>query len=189
MVDIDPEAFERLEPGFAGKTILGVGFDREVLLQAGIERADGLAAMTSSDEANVVAARVAREIFKVPRVVARLYDPRKADIYKRLGLQTIQPVTWEIVRIAELLCHSQLDTVATLGFGDAEVMEADVPPLLEGRTVNELTVPGEIQVIALSRDGRTFLPMLGTQFRAGDLVHVCVLNSSVERLRSLLGQA
>ena len=163
-VDIDPEAFERLGPGFAGRTVLGVGFDRDVLIQAGIERADGLAAMTSSDEANVVAARIAREVFKVPRVVARLYDPRKADIYKRLGLQTIQPVTWEIVRIAELLCHSQLDTIATLGYGDAEVMEADVPPLLEGRTVNELTVPGEIQVVALSRNGRTFLPTLGTSF-------------------------
>ena len=88
-----------------------------------------------------------------------------------------------------MLCHSQLDTIATLGYGDAEVMEADVPPLLEGRTVNELTVPGEIQVVALSRNGRTFLPTLGTQFHAGDLVHVCVLNSSVERLRALLGQA
>ena len=93
MVDIDPEAFERLGPRFAGRIVLGVGFDRDVLIQAGIERADGLAAMTSSDEANVVAARIAREVFKVPRVVARLYDPRKADIYKRLGLQTIQPVT------------------------------------------------------------------------------------------------
>jgi trk system potassium uptake protein TrkA len=79
--------------------------------------------------------------------------------------------------------------VATLGYGDADVMEADVPPLLAGRTVNELTLPGEIQVVALSRDGRTFLPTLGTQFRAGDLVHICVLHSSVERLRALLGQA
>jgi trk system potassium uptake protein TrkA len=189
VVDNDPEAFERLERGFTGRTLQGIGFDRGVLVEAGIERADGLASMMASDEANAVAARVAREIFKVPRVVARLYDPRKADIYKRLGLQTIQPVTWEINRIAELLCHSQLDTVATLGYGDADVMEADVPPLLAGRTVNELTLPGEIQVVALSRDGRTFLPTLGTQFRVGDLVHICVLHSSVERLRALLGQA
>src|SRR4030042_1184683 len=81
VVDRDPQAFERLGPAFKGKTLTGIGFDRDVLLRAGIERADGLAAVTFSDEANVVAARLASNIFHVPRVVARLYDPRKAEIY------------------------------------------------------------------------------------------------------------
>src|SRR5512137_1649154 len=84
IVDIDPAAFERLSPGFKGKTVIGVGFDREVLLQAGVERADGFAAVTSSDEANIVAARLARQVFRVPRVVARVYDPRQAEVYRRL---------------------------------------------------------------------------------------------------------
>ena len=86
VVDNDPLAFERLGPNFKGQTVLGVGFDRDVLLKAGIERADCLAAVTASDDANVVAARMASQVFHVPKVIARLYDPRKAEIYKRLGL-------------------------------------------------------------------------------------------------------
>ncbi|HKZ70108.1 MAG TPA: TrkA family potassium uptake protein, partial [Anaerolineales bacterium] len=108
IVDQDPSAFGRLGPNFKGKTITGIGFDREVLREAGIERADGLAAVTVSDEANVVTARLAQQVFHVPKVVARLYDPHKAEIYRRLGLQTISTVTWGIHRIAELLCYSEL---------------------------------------------------------------------------------
>src|SRR5690349_3535005 len=117
VVDADPAAFEQLGPAFTGQTVVGVGFDREVLLQAGIERADGLAAVTASDEANVVAARLARLMFRVPRVVARLYDPRKAEIYRRLDIQTISTTTWGIHRIAELLGYSQLDAIVSLGSG------------------------------------------------------------------------
>ncbi len=102
VVDKDSLTFERLGSTFKGQTVNGGGFDREVLLQTGIERADGLAAVTGSDEVNIVTARLARQMFRVPRVVARLYDPRKAEVYQRLGLQTINPVTWGINRIAEL---------------------------------------------------------------------------------------
>src|SRR5688572_12896374 len=101
-IDNDPTTFTRLETGFKGQTLTGFGFDREVLLQAGIERTDGLAAMTASDEVNLVTARMAHQFFRVPRVVARVYDPRKAAIYQRLGVQTITPVTWGVNRIAEL---------------------------------------------------------------------------------------
>ena len=83
--------------------MVGVGFDRDVLLEAGIQKADGLAAVTPSDEINVVAGRMAQQIFRVPRVVARVYDPRKAEIYRRLGLQTVSPVVWGVNRVAELL--------------------------------------------------------------------------------------
>jgi trk system potassium uptake protein TrkA len=186
VIDRDPAAFERLGPRFAGRTVAGVGFDREVLLEAGIERADGLAAVTASDEANVVAARAARQVFRVPRVVARLHEPAKAEIYRRLGLQTVTPITWGIQRIAELLCHSQLDTVLSLGNGEVEIVEVEVPPLLHGRRASELTVPAEITVIALQRDGRTTLPALGTVLSKGDLVHLAVLASSVDRLKTLL---
>jgi trk system potassium uptake protein TrkA len=188
VVDRDPMAFERLGPAFKGQTVVGIGFDRDVLLKAGIDRADGLAALTESDEANVVAARLASQVFHIPRVVARLYDPRKADIYKRLGLRTIAPVAWGITRAADLLSRSQLEPVANLG-GDVEIVEVEVPPLLVGRTVNELVVPGEIDVVAVSRGGRTLLPTLGTLFRDGDMVYVAVLSTSADRLTELLGLA
>jgi trk system potassium uptake protein TrkA len=156
-----------------------------VLLQASIERADGLAAVTGSDEANVVLARLARQVFRVPRVIARLYDPRKADVYQRLGLQTINPVTWGIHRIAELLCYAQLGPIVSLGSGDVDLVETEIPLLLVGRTVNEVTVPGEVHITAISRGGKTFLPTLGTMFQAGDLLHVAVLAASANRLDAL----
>ncbi|MBI3302419.1 MAG: TrkA family potassium uptake protein [Deltaproteobacteria bacterium] len=186
VVDRDPVTFERLGAAFKGQTVAGGGFDRDVLLQAGIERADGLAAVTGSDEANAVIARLARQVFRVPRVVARLYDPRKAEIYRRLGLQTINPVTWGIHRIAELLCYSHLDTILSLGSGEVDIVEAELPPLLAGRTVNEVTLAGEIQVAAISRGGKTFLPTLGTVFQEGDLLHLVVLAASADRLKALL---
>jgi trk system potassium uptake protein TrkA len=189
VVDQDPAAFARLGASFKGQAIAGVGFEREVLLQAGIERADGLAAVTTSDDANVVAARMAKQVFHVPRVVARLYDPLKADVYRRLGLQTITPVDWGVNRIAELLCYSHLDTILSLGNGEVDLVEAEVPPLLAGRTVRELTLSGEVQVAAVSRGGKTFLPTLGTAFEAGDVIHVVVLAASVDRLKTLLALA
>lgn len=187
VVDEDPAAFERLGPAFKGQTVEGSPIDREALLAAGIERADGLAAVTASDDANVVAARVALQVFRVPRVVARLYDPLKAEVYRRLGLRTITPLTWGVHRIADLLCHSGLDTIVSLGSGEVDIVDAEVPPLLVGRTVSEVTVPGEIGVVAISRGGKTFLPTLGAVFHKGDLVHLAALGASADRLKELLG--
>lgn len=189
VVDREQAAFGNLGTTFAGRTVAGSGIDREVLLEAGIERADGLAAVTASDEINVVAARVAMQVFRVPRVVARLYDPGKAEIYRRLGLQTITPVAWGINRVAELLCYSRLDTVQSLGSGEVDIVEAEVPPLLVGRTVAEVTVPGEVHAVAVSRGGRTFLSTPGTVFHKGDLAHLAVLGTSADRLKAILGLA
>jgi trk system potassium uptake protein TrkA len=158
------------------------------LVQAGIERADGLAAVTSSDEANVVAARMASQVFRVPKVVARLYDPRKAEIYNRLGLQTINTTSWGINRIADLLCYSQFEPILSLG-GQVDLIEVQIPMLLAGRTVNELTVPGEVMVVAISRGGQTFLCTLGTVFQEGDIAYLAVLPTAGERLKALLAMA
>jgi trk system potassium uptake protein TrkA len=187
VVDKDPHAFEKLGDHFKGQTILGIGFDREVLLKAGIERADGVAAVTASDEANVVASRIARDIFHVPKVVARLYDVRQAEIYKRLGIQTIAPTAWGINRIADLLLYSPLETVFSIGSGDVELVEVGVPRLLVGKTVRDLTVAGEIHVVSITRANKTFLATLGTIFREGDLLHVAALTTSGNRLKDLLG--
>jgi trk system potassium uptake protein TrkA len=185
VVDNDPTAFEVLGPAFNGKTVAGVGFDRDVLLQAGIERADGLAAVTASDEANVVAARLARLVFRVPRVVARLYDPRKAEIYRRLGILTISTTTWGIQRIAQLLCYSDLDVVMSLSSA-VDLVQVNVPPLLVGRSTQALTVPGEVHLVAIDRAGKTLLPTPETAFQEGDLLYMAVLAESADRLKALL---
>jgi trk system potassium uptake protein TrkA len=185
VVDNDPLAFEGLGPSFRGQTVLGVGFDRDVLLKAGIERADCLAAVTASDDANVVAARMASQVFHVPKVVARLYDPRKAEIYKRLGLMTVSPVVWGINHIADLVCYSPLETVLSLG-SEVDVIQAEAPPLLVGRTVRDLTILGEIHVVSITRGGQTFLPTQSTAFQDGDLLHLAVLYTAAERLKELL---
>ena len=94
VIDRDPEAFRRLRPAFKGDRVTGVGFDRDVLARAGIERADGFAAVSSGDNSNIIAARVARETFAVQAVAARIYDPRRAEVYERLGIPTVATVRW-----------------------------------------------------------------------------------------------
>ena len=189
VVDKDPTSFERLGPSFKGEVIEGIGFDRKVLLAAQIERADGLAALTASDDVNVVIGRVASQVFHVPRVVARLYDPRKAKIYKRLGLHTISPTIWGINQVVDVLCYSPLDAILNLGSGEVNIITTEIPALLVGQMVRELTVRGEIHVVAISRGGKVFLPTLGTEFHQGDIVYLVVLATSTDRLRTLLGLA
>ncbi|MBU5612971.1 potassium channel family protein [Geomonas azotofigens] len=187
VVDRDEGAFERLPPSFAGSRVVGMGFDREALLRAGIESADALAALTASDEVNAVSARAARLLFRVPRVVARLYDPGKAESYRRLGIPTISHVTWGVGRIIELLCYSPVEQVRSLGAGEVELVQVELPPLLAGRGVQELTLMGEIMVVAVTRQGRTLIPTPGTLFQHGDQVHLALLTSSSARLKHLLG--
>jgi len=186
VLDKDREALQQLERSFRGQTIVGTGFDRELLLQAGIKHTDGLAAVTNSDEANVVIARLARLVFQVPRVVARLVDPRKAEVYQRLGVQIVAPISWALHRFADLLCYSELDAILSLGGGEVEIVEVEVPPLLAGHKVSAISIPGEVRLIALSRRGKTFLPSSETVFQKDDSAHIAVLATSVERLRAIL---
>jgi trk system potassium uptake protein TrkA len=187
MIDSDPLSFERLGKNYKGKTVVGIGFDRQTLLDAGIEKADAFAAVTASDEANAVAARIAKNVFRVPRVAARIYDPRKADIYRRLGMQTISPVALGIARMAELLSFANLAVVDSLGSGEVKIVDIEVPSMLTGRRMEELIIPGEVHVSAISRKGRTFLPLSGTSFEEGDIVHLSVLATSQDRLKDLVG--
>jgi trk system potassium uptake protein TrkA len=187
VIDYNPTAFERLGPDFRGETVTGIGFDREALLRAGIEDTDAFAATSSSDNANVVAARIARNIFRVPKVVARLYDPRRAEIYQRLGLVTISSTTWGAGRIRELLTHEQMNPVHTIGAGEVVILDVEAPPHLVGRAVHHLTVSGELSVTAITRNNHAFIPTLGTVFRDGDVVHLTVLAVALERVEDLLG--
>lgn len=189
VVDTDVAAFDRLGPSFAGTRVHGVGFDRAVLEQAGIDAADGLAAVTGNDEVNAVVARLASRIFHIPKVVARLHDPLKAEIYRRLGVQVVAPVDWSIHRTTDLLTFARAGVVVSLGSGQVDLVEVDAPALLDGRTVAEVTVPGEVTPVAISRAGRTFLPTVGTRLRSGDLLHLAVVGASRGRLEALLGLA
>jgi len=186
VIDYDAAALARLGPDFRGRRIRGVGFDRDVLLRAGIEEADGFAAMSSSDNANVVAARIARTIFRVPRVIARLFEPERAEVYRRLGLVTISSTTWGAERTRELLTHAELDAVRSFGAGEVQLLELEVPPRLVGHSVRDLSVPGEVTVIAITREGKALLPLLGTVFRSGDVVHLAVLSDAMDRVARLL---
>lgn len=186
VVDRDPGAFDRLGPGFAGQTIAGDALDRAVLEEAQIERCDALAAVTGSDEVNAVAGRLAAHRFRVPRVVARLYDPGKAALYRRLGVQAVSQVEWGIERIVELITSSDIAASATLGGGQVDVVDVVVPPTLDGRRLGEIEVPSEIRVVALTRSGRTFLADAPVRFARGDIAHLAVAAGSHGRLETLL---
>lgn len=187
LIDRDRETEESAEAVLRSRLITGNCFDREVLLRAGIEQVDGLAVTTSNDETNVIMARLARLVFRVPRVVARLHDPRKAEIYQRLEVQVAAPFSWAINRFVDLLSYSELDAVSSLGNGEVEIIRVEVPPLLEGKKVGMLTVPGEVRVIAISRSGRTLLPSPETILQRDDAVHLAVMRDSIQRLRAILG--
>jgi trk system potassium uptake protein len=194
VVDEDAQAFARVEASagtMAGsnkvRTVRGFGFDRKTLMEAGIEQADGLAAVTGVDEVNVVVARLARRIFHVPRVVARVYDPRKAEVYRRLNITTISPLAWGVDRMAEALVHAELAPVLSIGSGEVNVVVLEVPLLLEGRTVQAINLPHEIQVTALRRNGHALLPSPDMVVHAGDLLYVAVQARASGRLEELVG--
>src|SRR5512135_1708260 len=187
VIDPEPGNLERLGPSFRGIKIAGVGFDRQVLLQAGIEIADAFVATSASDNANIISARIARNIFHVPRVIARLYNPRRAEIYRRLGLVTISMTEWGSRRINELLAHAELEPTFYFGKGEVSLVAVEAPPALVGRQVNDLTVPGEISVVAITRQGEALMVTLGTELCQGDLLHFAVQASAMHRLEALLG--
>lgn len=186
VVDREQHSFDRLRRLPKTRTLRGSGTNRKVLLAAGIENADGLAAVTSSDEVNIVVGRIAREVFHVPKVVARLYEPRKAVVYAALGLETLSPVIWGVNRMADLLVYSELHSVAALGSGEVDIVEVEVPGHIAGRTAADLYVPGEVQVVAITRRGTTFLPAPDQRIEGGDVLHLTVLSAKAARLKSLL---
>ena len=187
VIEQDPIAIARLGANFKGAVIRGLGFDKQVLMDAGIEQTDAFVAASQSDNANIISARIARNIFHVPRVVARLYDPRRAEIYRRLGLMTISTTTWGAERIRELITHAELDPVISFGSGEVSVVALEVPPHLVGRMVRDLTMVGESMIVSITREGKAFLPVTGTEFREEDILHVAVMASSMDRFTTLLG--
>lgn len=187
IIDHDDNSEGRLNANFKGKIIKGLGFDRQILTMAGISEAEAFVAASQSDNANIVAARIARNIFHIPRVVARLYDPRRAEIYQRLGLTTISSTNWGAERIFQVLTHSDIDVWNTFGSGEVALVHVELPHQLAGRNVIHLNVPGEIMIVTITRNDHAFVPTTGTEFKEGDLVHLIVISSAMNRLAELLG--
>lgn len=183
----DADALTRLGPNFKGRVINGLGFDRQVLIEAGIEKAEAFVAASASDNANIVGARIARNVFHVPRVVARMYDPRRAEIYQRLGLMTISSTDLGVRQIYELVTHTDLDVVKKFGRGEVSLITVEASHHLAGRLARDLSIPGEVSIVSITRDDRAFIPSSGTEFREGDILHLAVLATSMTRLEEMLG--
>ena len=183
----DADAGARLGPDFKGRIIHGLGFDRESLEQAGISQADAFIAASSSDNANIVAARIARNLFRVPRVVARMYDPRRAEIYQRLGLSTISGTQLGVRQIYDMVTHTDLDVIQKFGRGEVAVLTLEVDYHLAGRTLRDLSIAGEVVVFSITRNDHAFIPTNGTEFQEGDILHLAVLSTSMTRLEEMLG--
>lgn len=187
IIDSDPKAFEALSKTFKGRTFTGIGFDEKLLKEAGIEKCDALAAVTASDEANLVAARAAKIVFKVPRVAARVYEPNKAKIYRRLGIQTISPVTLGIERLISTLIYSNLAIERVIGAGQITLVDMDVKPHMVHKSVKFVDIPGKVEVVAITRNGKTFMPNSATVFQTVDLVHLFVAAGSKNKASQAFG--
>jgi len=159
-----------------------------VLSKAGIEKADALAAVTASDEANIVAARMARSYFRVPFVAARVYEPQKAKIYRRLGIQTISPVTLGIERLTNLLVYPNLNIERVIGAGQVSLVDVEVNKSLASKRNRDIEIPGEIELVALTRNGKTSLTNDATTFQLGDILHLSVTSSASNKVNQLSRQ-
>ncbi|MDH6365975.1 MULTISPECIES: TrkA family potassium uptake protein [unclassified Breznakia] len=186
LIDTNQEVLEKLAKTSTFTAVNGLGFDKKVLEQAGIERSDALISCTNSDETNALIARISKNIYRVPHVIARLYDRDKAKIYSMLGVQTISTTDWGIARASEIITYTQLDGIMSLG-GGVELVKVDVPALLVGKTIEEINRLGEVRVVSIERNNDAFLPTSGTILQPNDGLFIAVLNSSVGTLKSLLG--
>ena len=186
VIDKNPTAFDRLPPGFDGRTLVGLAFDKETMETAGIRDAGAFIAVTNGDNSNIVSARIAREFYEVDKVVARIYDPRRAEIYRKLGIPTVATVQWASAEIYDLLFHGIEHAEFAIGDGDMVMLRLDIPPSLAGRRISDLEEAGRIRVVALDRMGRATIPIDQTTFQQNDVAHVIVRRDSIDALREKL---
>jgi trk system potassium uptake protein len=185
VIDKNPAAFVRYPPGSA-KTVVGLGFDRDVLEQGGIKEAEAFVAVSSGDNSNIVSARVALEHYHVPKVIARIYDPRRAEIYERLNIPTVATTKWGVKQIQLMLLHDRREMRESVGGGDLLRMRVPVPPHLVGTPATRINVPGKVMVIGVSRGGGGFLPTDGSLLQDGDYLAVMMAKDGLETLDAQL---
>jgi trk system potassium uptake protein TrkA len=183
VIDQDPTAFRRLGDGFKGKTIAGVGFDRDTLVDAGIEGAAAFAAVSSGDNSNIIAARVARETFGVGHVVARIYDPRRAEVYERLGIPTIATVPWTASRLLKNILGGTIDEEWRDPTGQVVMLHVVLAESWVGHRLLEFEESTGARVALISRFGRGELPGPHTVIQAGDELHVTATDHLTDDVR------
>ena len=182
IIDRNPRAFRRLPAEWTGERVLGSGFDRDDLERAGAQRAEALAAVTSGDNTNILTVRIARETYGIAHVVARIYDPRRAQIYQRLGIPTVATVTWTIDQVRRrLLPGSSVEEWAD-PTGQLLLVERPMPDGWAGRRVGDLDVAGKIRVVAVSRAGRPRLDATELIGQEGDVLHIAVAADALGEL-------
>ncbi|MGH2818485.1 MAG: potassium channel family protein, partial [Actinomycetota bacterium] len=178
VIDKKQTSFERLKQDI-GRRIVGFAFDREVLEEAGIREAEAFAAVTSGDNSNILSARVAKEHFKVPHVVARIYDPRRAQIYQRLGIQTVATVRWTTDQILRSLLPDEVPVEYTVDNGEVVVTAVPTPSEVIGKNTSAIDLEGQRRVVAVSRFGVPRVPDKDLTLQDGDILHVAVLRGGL----------
>jgi trk system potassium uptake protein TrkA len=189
VIDQDPLAFRRLGEDFAGKVIKGVGFDRETLISAGVEEADAFAAVSSGDNSNIIAARVARETFNVQRVVARIYDPKRAEVYERLGIPTVATVPWTASRLLRSVLGEWTTEAWRDPSGAIAMLHVSPDEGWVGHTVAAFESATGSRVGLLTRFGAGQLPKSEQLIQAGDSLHVLTVEDHVMVVREVAGHA
>ena len=182
VIDKRREAFERYPPGDGARTVIGLGFDRDVLEEAGVKDADAFVAVSSGDNSNILSARVALEYYHVPKVVARIYDPRRAEIYQKLNIPTVATTTWGVKQIQLMLLHDRKEIRESLGGGELLRLRVPVPSHLVGKPATSLNVDGRILVAGLSRGGGGSIPTSETTLQEGDYLIVMLTKDGMELL-------
>ena len=188
VIDQNPEAFRRLDADFTGKRVTGLGFDRQTLIQAGVEDAYAFAAVSDGDNSNILAARVVRETYGVSNVVARIYDPHRAEIYQRLGIPTVATVRWT----ADQVLRRMLPMGATDEYRDASgqivMAQMDVHPGWIGKPVTLVEASTPARIAFLTRYGDGVLPTASTVLQENDLLHVLVRATDLPKVERILSK-
>ena len=188
VIDQDPDAFRKLTASFKGSKITGIGFDRDVLIEAGIEHADAFAAVSSGDNSNVIAARVVRESFGVGRVVARIYDPRRAEVYQRLGIPTVATVRWTADQMLRKLLPEGAEPLWRDPTGAIVLADVAYSDHWLGEKVTALEESARARIAFISRLGEAMVPGPSTVLQEGDVLHVVAEERDLERIAAALAR-
>ncbi len=186
IVDSNETSFQNLSADFRGRTIEGEALNQIVLRRAGIETADGLAAVTNSDTLNVAVAHVARTVYKVPNVVVRNYDASLRGLHEAFGLQVVSSTSWGAQRVEEMLYHHEMRSVFSAGNGEVEIYEFTVPPAWNGHKLGEILPEQNCTPAALTRAGKAIMPDGGSTLNTGDVVLVSATFDGITTLRQRL---
>ncbi|MCL4418026.1 MAG: TrkA family potassium uptake protein [Actinobacteria bacterium] len=185
VIDKDPSSFNDIKSNFKGNCFVGIVFDKDILEKAGIKDADAFVAVTSGDNSNIVSARIARDYYKVPKVFAHIYDPRRAEIYQNFGIPTIATVSWASSRLIDLIIHPELHVEYFFGNGEVVMVEVNVPPAFENKTIREIEVSGEIRVVSIVRGHSAIIPAPTTLIQKNDRLFISTIQDSLSKLERI----